>query len=164
MSTKPEREAVSKELARITDNQGGMLTPDAVVFEASYEDNVLHRLFEWDDTIAGNAWRVEQARELIRTVRVVVTTKTTQIRVVGYVRDPDQASDQQGYVPTVSLVGENERAGRALAAEFERAGSIMRRAHELAEAFELQGEVFAVVEKVDLMKTQVTSRIGKKAA
>lgn len=164
MSTKPEREAVSKELARITDDQGGLLTPDRVVFEASYEDNVLHRLFEWDDTIAGNAWRVEQARELIRTVRVVVTTKTTQIRVVAYVRDPDQASDQQGYVPTVSLVGENERAGRALAAEFERAGSIMRRAHELAEAFEMEKQVFSVIEKVDSMRTEIVSRVGKKAA
>lgn len=54
----------------------GKLTPAVVVDAARPEDHPLHDRFEWDDAVAGEAWRREQAHELIRSVRVVVRPAT----------------------------------------------------------------------------------------
>lgn len=50
--------------------QHGQLTPEIVVQEATPEEHPLHAHFEWDDTVAAAAWRREQARQMIRSVRV----------------------------------------------------------------------------------------------
>jgi hypothetical protein len=47
------------------------LTPALVVDEARDESHPLHNRFEWDDKVAGEAHRLDQARRLIRSVRVV---------------------------------------------------------------------------------------------
>jgi hypothetical protein len=47
------------------------LTPALLVDEARDEAHPLHDRFEWADEIAGEAWRRQQAHELIRSVRIV---------------------------------------------------------------------------------------------
>ncbi len=49
----------------------GKLTPAAVVEAARPKSHPLHDRFEWNNTVAGEAWRRVQAQELIRKVRVV---------------------------------------------------------------------------------------------
>ena len=51
----------------------GALTPGAVVREASKKSSPLHTWFEWDDTEAARLFRLEQARDLIRSVTVTIT-------------------------------------------------------------------------------------------
>jgi hypothetical protein len=52
----------------------GMLTPQLVVDEArkarSSAGKLLHDRLEWDDSVAGEAFRRHQAQELIRSVKV----------------------------------------------------------------------------------------------
>ena len=48
----------------------GSLEPQAVVDAASALDHPLHRHFEWDDSIAAKAHRLDTARRIIRLVRV----------------------------------------------------------------------------------------------
>lgn len=52
-------------------DQHRKLTPALVVDEARPEEHPLHGRFEWDDSVAGEAWRRQQAHELIRSVKVV---------------------------------------------------------------------------------------------
>lgn len=52
----------------------GVLTPEAVVDAATPEDSPLHPHFEWNDGVAGHKFRLVQAREMIRKVRVTVIT------------------------------------------------------------------------------------------
>lgn len=49
-------------------SEHGALTPSAVVDAARPADHPLHPRFEWDDTVAGESWRRQQARLLIATV------------------------------------------------------------------------------------------------
>lgn len=49
----------------------GELTPQAVVDEARDPRHALHHRFEWDDSVAGELYRREQARQLIVEVKVV---------------------------------------------------------------------------------------------
>lgn len=155
---KEDREVISEELSRIAIENAGKLTPDEVVKQAASKDSVLHDMFEWDDAKAGHNYRIEQARTLIRSVKVVVTTSTTQIATVAYVRDPSAKPDEQGYVSTVSLIGQTDLSRETLLREFSMAAAALKRARNLAKVFEMTDEVEAVVEKVETLTTIITSR------
>jgi hypothetical protein len=63
-------QAIGVALATIAENGGGELTPKAVVESAREEDSPLHGHFDWDDATAAEKWRIEQARDIIRCIRV----------------------------------------------------------------------------------------------
>jgi hypothetical protein len=52
----------------------GELTAERLVDVSRPEDAPLHRAFEWNDAIAAEKYRVEQARYIIRSLVVVVET------------------------------------------------------------------------------------------
>lgn len=66
--------SVATELEAIYDRHG-VLTAEKVVAEAADPDHALHGSFEWDDTIAGHAYRCEQARAMIRSVPLRIVTE-----------------------------------------------------------------------------------------
>jgi len=146
--TPDEKETVHLRLQAIADAHGGRLTADDVVADAKRKDSPLHAHFEWDTKKAASAYWIEQARVLITSVRVVVTTETSQVSVVAYIRDPAAASSQQGYVATASVRKDVDVAREVLAAEFTRIGSMLRRARELAVVFEAQDEVDGLLQSV----------------
>lgn len=61
-----KKQIVIRELKRIAKRNNGVLQAEDVVKEAEQKHNVLHNLFDWNDSIAANKWRLEQARLLIR--------------------------------------------------------------------------------------------------
>ena len=63
-------QAIGEALAALAVSAGGELTPKAVVEGAKAADSILHRHFDWDDAVAADKWRVEQARDLIRCIRI----------------------------------------------------------------------------------------------
>lgn len=126
----------------------GIITPDAVLEDARNEDSPLHKYFEWDDTVAANAYRKDQARELIRSVRLVLTENKFQISSIAYVRNPDAEADEQGYTSVVELRSDKEKARRALTAELQRAENALQRAYDVAGALGLAKEVNALLAQV----------------
>ena len=64
---------VVTELKRIAEENGGLLQPETVVDEARPESSPLHSRFEWDDGVAGENYRIWQARQLIRVVVEVIS-------------------------------------------------------------------------------------------
>lgn len=76
----------------------GALTPRLVVDAARDPEHPLHDRFEWDDALAGEKYREQQARALIRTVKVVEPvgeTDETRVRAFHSVPRPEG----QTYVP-----------------------------------------------------------------
>lgn len=61
---------IGSALTKIMDANGSELRPKDVVEAARDPKNPLHRHFEWDDSAAAEAYRLEQAREIVRIVRV----------------------------------------------------------------------------------------------
>lgn len=53
----------------------GRLTPNVLVEESRPVDAPLHAAFEWDDAVAGEEWRKQQARNLIGALIVVEPEK-----------------------------------------------------------------------------------------
>lgn len=65
-------DAAAAELERIRLGHDGRLLPRDIVEVSRNKRAPLHACFEWDDATAGNAYREQQARHLVRVVRVVV--------------------------------------------------------------------------------------------
>lgn len=97
----------------------GHLTPALVVDAATPEDSPLHRYFDWDDSSAAHKWRIEQAREHIRSVRIryVENDKPKTTRAFVSVRDNDSAPSN--YQPT-EQIAQDPLAMRIVLRDFER--------------------------------------------
>jgi hypothetical protein len=98
-------EAVKQELEQIA--KLGLINPHTVVERARDPDSALHDQFTWDDTEAGNKWRLEEARRLIRVfvvqpvvegkepVRAFVSLSTDRKSGGGYRALADVLSDDE---------------------------------------------------------------------
>ena len=150
-----DKEIVAKRLAEIAGRNNGSLTPDLVVKDAEDSSSPLHELFEWDDGIAGHKYRIEQARQVITSVRVVITTEHKAVSTVYYVRDPEAESTEQGYVSIDKLKSDSDLARESIVMEFSRAASYLQRARIHAEALGMAQEVDALIADVQKFKEEV---------
>ena len=88
----------------------GYLDAELVVLDASPEDHPHHHRFEWDDEVAGDKWRAEQARCLIRGCRMVYADsegEPTSIRAFASIRSEDTGRHQ--YHPVEEIAMDPER-------------------------------------------------------
>ena len=76
------------------------ITPEEVLRIAKSEDSCMHNLFEWDDAIAGEKYRITQAQMMIRCI-VVNRYDDTNNKVSEPVRAFEVDSSRTStYVPT----------------------------------------------------------------
>lgn len=121
--------------------KGGVLTPQAVVEAARDPRSPLHDRFTWDDSEAANKQRLHEARTLIRSVKVVITTNRVQVKAPVYVRDPQASAKEQGYLKLQTLKRKKDLAYEAALAEFRRADSCLERAQAITFAVGLGGDI-----------------------
>lgn len=82
------------------DSLGDQFTLQEVVDYARNEDTALHGCFEWDDTIAAEKYRVQQAGTVVRTL-VYVDVKKEEITNVRVYYSTDE---RKVYAPTRLIV------------------------------------------------------------
>ena len=150
-----EKELVAEKLAELAKKNGGRLTPNVVLEEAKDRDSILHNLFEWDDTLAAHQHRIYQARQIITSVRVVITTENRKISTVYYVRDPEAEPTEQGYVSIDRLKTDKDLARESIVMEFSRASSYLQRAKAHAQALNMSDEVEALIEDINEFKRRL---------
>lgn len=61
-------QVIGERLWQITEDHDGRLLPDDVVDDAKDRHSPLHPHFQWDDRAAAHAYRIDQAREMIRII------------------------------------------------------------------------------------------------
>lgn len=156
MGRKPKvsSKTVRDELLKLQDNRG-RITPQAVVDEASNPKHPLHNLFEWDDTEAARKYRLDQARELIRSVDVVIRNTKHEIEVVAYVRDPKAKARDQGYVATMSVRNSPASTKAILLCELQRIEDLALRASSLSDAFGLKSDFTKLLNDVRSMMARL---------
>lgn len=125
------RQSVAGAIKALEDDMG-VVTPARVVDAARDKASVLHEYFEWDDAAAAESHRLDQARALIRSVRVEVRTGEVSFKSVAYIKDPE--TRDQGY-KSIAILSQNETAAKdAVDAEFEAVAGHLRRARDIARA------------------------------
>jgi Mor family transcriptional regulator len=109
---KADANAVGAELERLGDS----VTAERVVEAARDARTELHRCFEWDDTVASEKYRLEQARRLLRKITVVhdvndnLFSRSTQVKVRAFesVRLDEEKSGSRVYMPTLDALSNGE--------------------------------------------------------
>ena len=138
----------------IADRNNGRIRPDDVLKHARDPSSPLHNCFEWDTGKAAMAHWLERARDIIRAVRVDVTTETTLVRSIAYVRDPSAGAGEQGYISVTTLRTDEDLAREAIVYEFARAAAALERAREVAAALRLNSEVESLIKRLQKVKSK----------
>lgn len=145
-------EKVNEALLEIR-NERGELTPDAVVEVAKDPDSPLHKYFEWSDSGAAHKYRVYQARNLIKRVRVDVNITKTEVRPVpAYVESPSKDGGAQGYSYTPELKKDPDAAWKAVQRELDYANRALERARNVAIALDMQDRIAEVIDRIEQLK------------
>lgn len=104
----PDAKVAARELERITKDNGGSVTPEIVLNSARSNDSPLHNIFDWDDSVAAEKWRIVQARQVIAQLRIVRVAdpnseneRSVAIRAWSNLHDDERGSI---YKPTVACM------------------------------------------------------------
>lgn len=152
---KLDRKLIVQQIQAISDKNKGRITPEQVVNAARDPDSPIHHYFNWDDKSAGDAYRLDQARTLIRSVKIKITTHRTKVTTVAYVQDPTKESDQQGYLDVVKIKKDVDIKRSVLIDEFSRVASILKRAKAIAIAFNMEDEIEDFIKTVEGFRTHL---------
>ncbi len=144
-------DAALQEIKALED-RAGKLTPEQVIEAAADESSALHGCFTWDDSEAAAKYRLDEARELIRSVRIETVIEERTIRSVAYVHDPRREQNESGYVNVLRV--RKPDAVEVMRTELNSIAALLERAHGIAQskAAALPG----VAELVIKIKKQVT--------
>lgn len=107
------RVVLQQELRRLTAEGGGILTREGVVDAARSPYSPLHSHFDWDDSIAGHRWRLQQAGQLIRVLKTTVVYEKTRHSVPVYVHTVISRTTA-GYQELITVQSDEDRLKLAL--------------------------------------------------
>lgn len=103
-------QSVGEELERIRRDRGS-LKPEFVLDEATNEGSPLHSAFEWDDAAAAHSHRINQARRLITSIRILNPPTSKPTVAFVSVKTPDHG---RSYVPTIEAMSDDQLRVRVL--------------------------------------------------
>jgi len=133
-------------------DERGELTPALVVDVARDDTHPLHTRFEWNDAVAAEKHRREQAHQLIKSVRISYTNTRTgtpiSIRAFHAVKRPD--TNRYAYEPT-AVVMQDPAIMQLLRMEMHREWQAFRRRYEEHEEFwAMVTDDVRVLERLDI--------------
>jgi hypothetical protein len=140
--------AYKAEIAKI-EKRDGQVTPAAVVKAASDPKNPLHSdpRFHWgDDATAAYERRLDVAREIIVSVKVMFEIEERTIRVPMYVRDPNAGPTEQGYVNMIGVSRSKSTTAEVLEHEAECAMQHLRRYRDLVMSLKGSKEIVKFID------------------
>lgn len=106
---------VIEEIVEVQKNYG--LTAENLLKKASKKSSSLYEFFDWDNTSAGEKWRLQQARGIINEVKVIVEDRemyafenvNITINEVNQVTSNNKKIlNQREYKPIVEIMNNNE--------------------------------------------------------
>ena len=134
-------------------NPKNEITPRGLWELARAKDHPLHGEFEWDDTIAADAYRDEQARHLLR-LRISVVHEERIIDAPICVRSPEAESGDSSYTRTTRIASDADRSRQVLQEELRRAMAAVERARLVAAALGLLTECDALISQLSQLRNK----------
>jgi hypothetical protein len=134
-------------------NASGNIDPAILVEQAEDKNHELHDRFEWDDSKAAHMQRIETARQLIKSLKHIVTYEEKRIVVPYYVSDP--RTKKVGYTPAITIKKNRDSAMAVLNDELARIRGAIHRAVGLAAVFGLKSEFDDLLNEVVDIETKL---------
>jgi hypothetical protein len=97
-------------LWKVREENGDTLSPETVLEKAKPKASPIHDFFEWDDSLAGEKYRLWQARYLIGRIEIIIQTEEGEEQVRAFHNISIETEDEgheRGYV-TIKDLQENE--------------------------------------------------------
>lgn len=111
-----DAQVVGEAVSALAEEHGGVCPTAAIVDAAREPASPLHRLFEWDDFVAAEGYRREQARHHIRELRIVEAGDDGEQHLQAFVHvvrfDGDQP--REGYRLTRLIVRDSNEYQQVL--------------------------------------------------
>lgn len=139
-----QAQTYGEHLEKLTVKNDNQLEPAIVVKDAKRKRSPLHDYFEWDDSKAAHAHRLERARHLIRSVEVVIKRegKEYQTRAFHSVIIKRNSHTERAYAEVERVMSEPELREQVIGKALQELESWRRRYGELREL----GKVFAAID------------------
>ena len=141
-----QAKVVGKELTRI-ERAEGCITPESVVTAAGDESSPMHEHFTWEDDEAARMYRLEEARRLIRSVKVtIINREAPPVRAFVSVSssDGERRFSGRGYMSTRRALSSEEYRTQVLQTAHSELMSWKRRYEHLREFSEVLGAIEGV--------------------
>lgn len=122
-------EAIRKELEQL--KSAGVIQPADVVARASDPASAMHNWFQWDDTEAAQAYRLQQARQLLRVFVTVETKDNKPVR--AFVSLGTDRYGEGGYRTMAEVLSDEEMRAQLLADAVKELRSAERKYRQLQE-------------------------------
>ena len=141
-------DVAGKELGRI-EAERGCVNPQLVLDESREESSPLHKCFEWNDGIAAEKYRLNQAGLIIRNLVVVLDECEHQEPVRAYVNIQKEAPAQTGeFINIVSAMQHTETREVVMA-------NALRELQEFKKKYKSLNELFGVFAEIDKLQEVV---------
>src|SRR5262252_7868920 len=101
-------EVIYEELQKLEER--GEITAQRVVDAARPEDAPMHHEFEWNDAVAGEKYRLGQARQVIRSIVIVKEPESStepKELVSAYVHVPSRNPYNEGSYASLAVISED---------------------------------------------------------
>lgn len=134
MTRKQKHEAKRAALLAARDRQG-RVKPELLVKQARNPRHPFHKSFVWDDAKAAHLLRIETAKDIIKSFKLVVIMEDVKITAPFYVSDP--SSRDSAYIESTAVAKKEHTARVTLLDELSRIKSAVIRARSLAAVFKL---------------------------
>ena len=110
-------QVIGQELEKINVKYG-IIEPQVVIKEAKPKKSTLHSCFEWDDSIAAEKYREDQARYIIRAIDVtIIENYNTSEPIKAFVHLKEL--NESGYRQTTDVMGDKRLRELLLKQAFE---------------------------------------------
>jgi len=139
-------EQAAKELETVRSQGGGVLLPENVVRAAQSKKSLLHGCFEWDDTAAAHEHRLDQARHLIRSVRVVYDVDGADLEAPLYV---SVVQSERGYQPLAVVLVDDEATDYVVSEAKKRLRSIRKDLASIKALSDLLPRLDTIIEQLN---------------
>jgi hypothetical protein len=118
------------------------ITPENIVAFARDENTELHKCFQWDDEIAAESWRKQQARMVVASLTVTVETKEYGAQSYRLI---EHDNTDKAYKPVVFTVRNEDEYARLLSQAKAELASFKKRYKAIRELSEVIEEIDRVL-------------------
>lgn len=137
-----DAQKVGEAIAKLQKAQNGPLEPESIVEAARDEGSVMHPHFTWDDALAAEEHRKDQARELVRSLTIDISRSNLESRPVRAFVNVE-VGREQGYVSTATAMSSEDLRKQVLGRAFAELESWRARHAELSEL----ARIFAAIDE-----------------
>lgn len=150
-------QVAGERLAQLAADNNNRLTPRMVVDDARPVESPLHPCFEWDDLRAAECYREDQARQVIRSIRIAQNNTGGDARVMrAYVNIVEQVGQdaQHAYMSLAAVLADDVLRQQLLIKARADLIAFKQRYSEFAELASVADDA---LEQIDLLAAETTA-------